>query len=70
MAVVIQLIVNSCQQPVMNMLIKRLLNWGRWNPHMDHNIQMYLFTYLVNSSHLNTVLTEKGKINIYENTGL
>lgn len=37
---------------------------------MDHNIQMYLFTYLVNSSHLNTVLTEKGKINIYENTGL
>lgn len=67
---VVQLIVNCCQQPVMKVLIKRLLNWGRWNPHMDQNIQIYLFTYLVNSSHLNTVLTEEWRINIYENTGL
>lgn len=37
---------------------------------MDQNIQIYLFTYLVNSSHLNTVLTEEWKINIYENTGI
>lgn len=67
---VIQLIVNCCQQPVMKVLMKRPLNCGRWNPHMDQNIQIYLFTYLVNSSHLNTVLTEEWKINIYENTGI
>lgn len=37
---------------------------------MDQNIQIYLFTYLVNSSHLNIVLTEEWKININGNTGL
>lgn len=43
---------------------------GRGTPGMDQNIQINLFTYLLNSSHLNAVLTEKWKTNTYKKAGL